>query len=366
MADRYDVIVVGAGAAGIGMSVVLKRLKVDNFVVLERNAIGESFRLWPREMRFISPSFTGNLYGAFDLNAITPETSPGYSLKTEHPTGKQYAKYLEDIAAKEQLPVETGIDVREIIPHRKRFRLRTSSGDLFTRIVIWAAGDYQYPRLNVFKGSNLCIHSGSINSWTTIHGDNHVIIGAGESGIDAAIQLAKLGKKVTVLDSSKPWTQKTFDSSSVISPFTRSRLRMLINKGNIKLKGGDRVMNVEKTVAGYRTVTQSGRHYPTIYPPILALGYDGSVSMVRSLLDWDMEGHPMLSLQDESTKYPGFFLVGPEVRHGDASFGFIYKFRQRFAVVGDRIAMHLGLPVKSLEEYRHSGFYLDDLSRFIK
>ena len=32
----YDVIVVGAGAAGIGVSVALKDAGIDNFLVLER------------------------------------------------------------------------------------------------------------------------------------------------------------------------------------------------------------------------------------------------------------------------------------------------------------------------------------------
>ena len=38
--------------------------------------VGESFLRWPAETRFISPSFTGNFFGAPDLNAITPDSSP--------------------------------------------------------------------------------------------------------------------------------------------------------------------------------------------------------------------------------------------------------------------------------------------------
>merc|ERR1719258_680445 len=54
------------------------------------------------------------------------------------------------------------------------------------------------------------------------------------------------------------------------------------------------------------------------------------------------EGSPLLTLQDESTKTPGLFLVGPAVRHGELSFCFVYKFRQRFGVVADAIARGLG------------------------
>jgi hypothetical protein len=57
-----DVVVVGAGAAGIGCAVSLTRafgLDPARVRLLERSdAVGASFRAWPEEMRFISPSFT--------------------------------------------------------------------------------------------------------------------------------------------------------------------------------------------------------------------------------------------------------------------------------------------------------------------
>ena len=54
------------------------------------------------------------------------------------------------------------------------------------------------------------------------------------------------------------------------------------------------------------------------------------------------EGAPLLNKLDESTTTPGLFLVGPAVRHGDLSFCFVYKFRQRFGIVADAIAKGLG------------------------
>ena len=58
----------------------------------------------------------------------------------------------------------------------------------------------------------------------------------------------------------------------------------------------------------------------------------------------------------------GLYLCGPAVRHDKQVFCFIYKYRQRFAVVAKSIANSLGLPAEALEAYRQWGMYLDDLS----
>ena len=85
----------------------------------------------------------------------------------------------------------------------------------------------------------------------------------------------------------------------------------------------------------------------------------GRVSVVFERRD---DGFPLLSEHDESTIVPGVFLCGPAVRHENHVFCFIYKYRQRFAVVAKAIANSLGLPAEELETYRLWGMYLDDLS----
>lgn len=84
-----DVVVleVGAGAAGVGVGKVLKDLNVPRPQVVDRHEIGASFARWPRGIRSISPSFTGNTFGLLDLTAVCLDTSPAYTLNTEHPTG---------------------------------------------------------------------------------------------------------------------------------------------------------------------------------------------------------------------------------------------------------------------------------------
>ena len=109
----------------------------------------------------------------------------------------------------------------------------------------------------------------------------------------------------------------------------------------------------------------------TPVPPVLANGFDGSAAsgVVRDLFAWPKdakgcaEGAPLLTLQDESTATPGLFLAGPSVRHGELSFCFVYKFRQRFGVVADAICKGLGRDTtKAVEQCRKMNMFLDDFS----
>lgn len=78
--NTLDALVIGAGPAGIGTALALAAVEDLTFGVLERGQIGQTFLDWPAEQTFLTPSFTGNGFGATDLNAIHPETSPAFSL----------------------------------------------------------------------------------------------------------------------------------------------------------------------------------------------------------------------------------------------------------------------------------------------
>ena len=117
----FDVVVVGAGAAGIGVSVALQDAGVENFVVLERFTVGAAFALWPEETRFITPSFPTNSIGMLDLNSVAIGVSPAFGLEVEHPTGKEYAFHLNAIAAFRELPIQANTTVLRV----------TKVGDVF-------------------------------------------------------------------------------------------------------------------------------------------------------------------------------------------------------------------------------------------
>ncbi len=363
--DEFDVIVVGAGAAGVGVGVALLHAGIENFLILDRHEVGASFARWPKEMRFITPSFPTNSVGMLDINAVAIGTSPAFSLQEEHPNGRQYAAFLQNVAEFFQLPVRVGTEVNEIVARHRGYLVKTNEGKLHARFVIWAGGEFQYPQDRPFPGSEHCIHNASVKSWKELPVDDCLVIGGYESGIDAAVHLAKSGKKVTVLDRSEnaPWKRDDSDPSTSLSTYTVQRLRQKDVADRVQLVSGVDVYEVEKGTDEYRVLCTSGETFASKTSPILATGFRGSVRLVSSLFESrEEDGFPLLTNSDESTIAPGLFLVGPMVRHDQHVFCFIYKFRQRFAVVAKAIADRLGLPAEQLEMYRQWGMYLDDLS----
>ena len=358
----YDVVVVGAGSAGIGVGVTLMHAGIENFVVLDRRGVGASFDAWPAETRLITPSFATNSIAMLDLNSIAIGTSPAYSLSVEHPTGRDFARYVRGVARFFEVPVHEGTDVVQVVSEDGGFRLDAVGETFRAKHVIWAAGEFQYPQQGGFEGSQWCRHTATVPSYRSLDGDEFIVVGGYESGIDAAYHLAYQGKRVRVFDSGCPWEEESSDPSIALSPFTYERMQEQPFVEQVELHPNTTVESVSRVEGGFEIATEDGQRFQTCTQPLLAGGFSGSHPLVAELFEQRDDGSLLLTEDDESTIVPGIFLCGPAVRHNDHIFCFIFKFRQRFAVVAKAIADSLGLPAEDLEEYRKWGMYLDDLS----
>lgn len=358
----YNVVVVGGGAAGVGVAIALKHAGIENFIVLERHTVGSSFASWPAETRFITPSFPTNSIGMLDLNSIAIGVSPAFSLGVEHPTGEEYASHLRGVAKFFELPIREKTGVTGITKVDDVFRIDTADDTLRAKHVIWAAGEFQYPRLNGFAGSELCRHTATIASYEELDGDDFIIVGGYESGVDAAYHLAYRDKRVRLFDKGCPWEDESSDPSVALSTYSLERMREDWFEEYVELFPQTPIASVTRVDATYEVTAQDGRRFQTRVPPLWAGGFEGSHKLVADLFERRDDGFPLMSEHDESTIVPGLFLCGPAVRHGNQAFCFIYKYRQRFAVVAKAIAGSLGLPAEELEHYRMWGMYLDDLS----
>ncbi|WP_243031781.1 NAD(P)/FAD-dependent oxidoreductase [Thermus altitudinis] len=279
MRDRPEALVVGGGPAGLGTAVALQAVGV-RVLLVEARRLGASFRRWPRETRLLTPSFTANGFGLADLKAIAPGTSPAFSLGEEHPTGRAYARYLEAVAHHFGVPWVRarvkGVEYREGV-----FRLATQGGFLEAPFLVWAVGEFSFPR-RPFPGASLALAYARVGSFSrlALEAPERVVIGGYESGLDAALHLAARGVRVTVLDPEAPWEADTGEPSYDLSPYTRSRLRGA-PKGLLRLRR-ERVLALGRSGQGYLLVTDRGRR-TTPHRPLLATGFADGLDPVRHL-----------------------------------------------------------------------------------
>jgi cation diffusion facilitator CzcD-associated flavoprotein CzcO len=236
-------------------------------------------------MNFITLSFPSHGFGLLDLNAVTLKTSPAIAFRREHISGKQYALYLQAVADHFELPIQTEVDVKAVEPlSQGGFTLHTSSGEMSTQFIIWVAGEYQYPRLNSFPGAEHCLHNSQIRSWTNLEGDEFIIIGGYESGMDAAANLVALGKKVAVLDRTGAWADPDTDPSVSLSPHTLQHLEFVCRTGRLDMVSDASIETVEPIPGGYAVYSEYQK-WMTAHPPILCTGFDTSLKQIAPLFD---------------------------------------------------------------------------------
>lgn len=364
MVTKTEVVIVGAGPAGLGCAALLKQMGIENeeLIVLERGEIGQSFINWPETMRFITPSFPSNGYHQTDLNAITPDTSPAFSSGKEHLSGSDYANYLAMVAKHYGIKVTTNTQLTSVVSlgEGRGFQLETSSSTIRCKYVIWAGGEFHSPNLNAFSGASLCLHNSEIKSWDMLTHGHYIVIGGYESGVDAAYNLAKEGNKVTLLDATPADTQD-YDPSHVLSPYTAERLASLSAKGNVDLDDKFKVSEVKKCGAEYVITSTCGKVISSELPPINCTGFDTNLGPVSDLFDYQDNGYPQVSRFDESTKQRNLFIVGPRLYHDPTLLCFIYKFRGRFFAPCSVIGTELELDMSVFRHYQQAGMLLKDL-----
>lgn len=360
-----DIVIVGAGPSGIGLGILLKKLGVENFLILEKDLAGSSFYRWPKEMRLITPSFTGQGFGALDLNAVTLRTSPAHTFQKEHLSGKEYGDYLNLLNYHFELPVVVDTKVTLVRKEQEHFQLQTSRGALETRALVWAAGEYQFPNDHPFPGAEMARHNSTINSWKEIDSGHVTVIGGYESGADAAYHLIQAGKNVRLVSKSALLPDdQAVDPSRSLSPFTKERLRTALGSDRLGTIENNAVRKLEQKNGIFKFTLSDGTWFESETVPVLATGFRSGAEQIASLFKWQDNGKPLLTDEDESSITENLFLIGPSVQHDQAVFCFIYKFRQRFAVVARTIIDRFHLPHNPdvFTDYKNNQMYLDDLS----
>src|SRR6478752_4850910 len=178
MSDQeIEVLVVGAGQAGIAMSEHLSSQGVIHLVV-ERDLIADG------------PAWHDRFPGQeFDVD---PD-----AFATKEQVADYFAAYAEKIDA----PIRTGVEVTSVRRNAGRpgFRVETSDGTFDARYVVAATGAFQRPVIPAVVPDSAGIpqiHSSSYRNPEQLPAGAVLVVGAGSSGVQIADELQQSGRQV--------------------------------------------------------------------------------------------------------------------------------------------------------------------------
>jgi putative flavoprotein involved in K+ transport len=188
--ETVDVVVVGAGQAGIAASEHLTRCGIPH-VVLERDRIAEAWR-------------TGRWDSLVANGPAWHDRFPGMTFAGDaeaFPGKDRVVGYFEDYARRIAAPVRCGVEVTSVRrnPDGAGFRVQTSAGDIVARYVIAATGPFQKPVMPALVPGSagiMQIHSAAYRNPGQLPPGAVLVVGAGASGAQIAEELLEAGRRV--------------------------------------------------------------------------------------------------------------------------------------------------------------------------
>jgi putative flavoprotein involved in K+ transport len=180
---REEIIVVGAGQAGLSMGYWLKQQQ-RSFLLLEAGPrVGESWRKRYDSLVLFTPRRYSALPGLAFSGA--PEGRP---------TKDEMADYLHTYADHFALPIQMDTGVEGMQKQGETLILQTTQGTYQAMTVIVATGPFQQPRIPAFASALSPqveqLHSASYRNPSQVPPGPVLVVGAGDSGAHIAAELA--------------------------------------------------------------------------------------------------------------------------------------------------------------------------------
>lgn len=188
---KTEVLVVGAGQAGIAMSEHLGDLGI-NHLVLERDRIAERWRTGRWDSLVANGPAWHDRFPSLEFSSVADE---------EFASKDQVAEYFEEYVAKLEAPVRTGVEVTQVTRNvgRPGFTAKTSEGTIEASYVVAATGPFQKPVIPQIVPESAAvhqIHSSSYRNPQDLPDGNVLVVGAGSSGVQIADELRGFGRQV--------------------------------------------------------------------------------------------------------------------------------------------------------------------------
>jgi putative flavoprotein involved in K+ transport len=347
-----DVLVIGAGPAGIASAYYLDKAGIPYTVVDRARVISSTWaNLYP-SLRLNTASYVSHLPGErFPLR---------YGI---YASGRQFYEYLCRYVGKHQFRILLGVDVRRVSPQDEGWCVETSIGSAWFPAVIVASGRFGNPYIPHLPGIDhtTCeiLHAQDFADAAPFTGKRVMVVGNGPSGVDIALELLPTASlpvylsirsdivvarrypyglpdslwnlmartfipkrwRQTVLDKivyqgyrdaaelGLPLAPNRTDRRGTSAPIRGRQLIDAVKAGNIKVVAGLERLEGDSVVLADGTRTE-------VDTVILSTGYRPAISYLDFPYETDIDGWPRRTTDDieggstEVLGYPGLHLVG--------------------------------------------------------
>ena len=317
--------VVGAGPCGLGVGVAARRAGAS-CVLFEKGCVASSISAYPTFMTFFSTAERLEIGGVPFVTA------------SDKPTRREALRYYQRLAREFELDVRQYEAVVAVEPVEAGFLLwtRAHSGrarELIAEHVVIATGYFDHPNLLGVPGEELPKVAHRYAEGHPFFEQDVVIVGGGNSAVDAALELYRWGARVTLVhfaDGLDPG----------VKPWVRPDIAGRLQNGEIAARWRSRVAEIrEDRVVILSEATGERTELPNDW--VLAMtGYTPDPALLRGLgvrID-ARTGIPEHDPETMATNVPGVYIAGVIAAGNDANKIFIENGRDH----GERIVAAVG------------------------
>jgi putative flavoprotein involved in K+ transport len=211
MRESIDLVIVGAGQAGLSLSHELVEAGREH-VVLERGRVGETWRGRWDSFCLVIPNWTvqlpGGRYGGNDPDGFMPK--------------REIVSHLVAYAESFRAPLREGVTVTGLQPGDDRtFLLSTSSGEIRAKEVVLASGGYQKAHRPAqaagLPASVQVIDAEDYANPAALPPGSVLIVGSGQTGCQLAEEIHEAGRGVFLACGRAPWIPRRLDGRDTIA-----------------------------------------------------------------------------------------------------------------------------------------------------
>lgn len=277
MSQVYDLIIIGAGPAGMTAGVYAARKKLQTLI--------------------ISKDIGGQITWSNDT-----ENYLGFSMITGSELAKKFEDHLEEFKDSIELRV-VGVGVKKIIKSGDNFQVGFGDGGKeLARAVIIAGG--KVPQKLGVRGEDIFLNRGvSYCAWcdgSLFKTRDVAIVGSGDLALDAALNVAKLANQVYIINISP---ELTGNPAMIKRAYTSLNVRVMNNTEVTEIKG-------EKFVQSIRIKSEEGlqKDFP-VSGVFIEIGSLPATDYLEGLLGLNEVGEIVIDRYN-ATSIKGIFAAG--------------------------------------------------------